>query len=991
MRFASLRALPAAALALLFVACTSDLVVDPAIQGVDARFAVSADSGKIIINEIMADPSAVADASGEWFEVYNASSTPIDLQGWKIASANDAVHTIGTSVVVPAGGYAVLGRNANTATNGGVTLAYSYATAPTPNLANSTTDWLALRDASGASVDSVFWGSPQPPSGASRGLAAPGLDNTVMAGANWTTQTTVFGAGDRGTPGATNDGSVPPPPPPPPATGDVVINEVLADPSAVLDANGEWFEVHNRGTTAVDLAGWIIASNNDAAHTIGGSVVIAAGGFAVLGRNGNAATNGGVTVHYVYAAATTLNLGNGSDWLALRTPAGASADSVSWTSVPAGASRALIDPASDNVNLNGSAWMNSFSVFGAGDRGTPGSTNSVTPPVAGEPAVITIAVNFPQQIPVGYTKPAFPTVRDGFGTIVSPPPALTWSSTDASVATVDSLGYIHGQGTGVTTIRATAPNGVSGSVNITIIPGSAPTPAVYRDHVEFGTPTDGSPGDDFLVTKPQYVLSYNDARGGPNWVSWNLNATHFGSAPRCDCFSADQSLPASFYQVVDFDYRNSGYDRGHMVMSESRTSTDQENATTFLLTNILPQAGENNQGPWVRLEIHLNDLARQQGKEIYVVQGGEYSATPGTLKNEGKVAIPDYTWKVAVVMDGGEGLDDVGAVGDVEVIAVKMPNLTTPGGPASAVGIRNNPWEMYQTTVDAIEAAVGYDLLSALPNAIERIVESNDRPPVAATDGPYVAAEGATVHLSAAASTDPDGDVLEYAWDFGDGSTGTGVSPTHAYADNGNYQVSVTVTDPYGASSTATTTVTVMNVAPAVAAFGGATLLPHETYTAGGSFTDPGADSWTATVDYGDGSGAQPLALSGKTFSLSHAYAAPGTYTVTVTVADDDGDSHARTATVVVQTLQQGVANLAAMVEALVDAGVLNHGNGNALDAKLDAADKSLDKGHDATAANQLGAFVNQVEAFVSTGKLTAAQGQALIAEANRIIASIGG
>jgi hypothetical protein len=172
-----------------------------------------------------------------------------------------------------------------------------------------------------------------------------------------------------------------------------------------------------------------------------------------------------------------------------------------------------------------------------------------------------------------------------------------------------------------------------------------------------------------------------------------------------------------------------------VVQSESRTTTDQENASTFLLTNILPQGGENNQGPWSKFENYLNDRARGEGespKEIYVIAGGVYAPTPGTLKNEGKVAIPDYTWKVAVILPAGKGLADVQTASDLEVIAVEMPNLTTPGVPASSFGIRNNPWEQYKTTVDAIETRSGYDLLSKLQDPLERIVESGN-PPIAAS------------------------------------------------------------------------------------------------------------------------------------------------------------------------------------------------------------------------------------------------------------------
>ncbi|HEX6911291.1 MAG TPA: DNA/RNA non-specific endonuclease, partial [Longimicrobium sp.] len=673
-----------------------------------------------------------------------------------------------------------------------------------------------------------------------------------------------------------------------------------------------------------------------------------------------------------------LNLGNGTDWLALRDGAGASVDSIAWTSAVAGTARALIDPASDNLNVNGSAWTNCGVTFGAGDRGSPGAANSACS--GGGVGTVTVSINAPRQVPEGYTKPAFPTTRDAAGQIVTGV-TYTWTSSAPSVAAVDSLGYIYGLTVGTATITATASTGASGSATIEVLPADVPTTSVYRNHLEFGAPQ-GATG--IPVNRREFASSYSETRGGPNWVSWNINATQFGAAARCDCFTADQTLPSGVYRVVDFDFRNGGYDRGHMVQSESRTATFQENAATFLLTNILPQAGENNQGPWSQFENYLNDLARQQGKEIYVIAGGEYTANPATLKNEGKVQVPAYTWKVAVVVDGGEGLDDVNGTGDLQVLAVRMPNDTS-----TARGIRNNPWSMYATTVDDIEARTGYDLLDALPNGIERIVEADDRAPVAATDGPYVGIEGSSVTLSAAASTDPDGDALTYAWSFGDGATGTGASPTHVYADNGNFQVSVIVTDPYGAADTATTTVTVMNAAPTVAAFAGGSLLQGETYAAAGSFTDPGADSWTATVDYGDGSGAQPLALSGTGFTLSHTYAAAGEFTVTVTVTDDDGGASNATAVVTVATPSQGTGTLAGAVDALAGAGALSRGNANALNAKLRAAQQSLGNGQNGAAVNQLNAFVNQVQALVQSGHLPAADGASLVAAAERIQASI--
>lgn len=87
---------------------------------------------------------------------------------------------------------------------------------------------------------------------------------------------------------------------------------------------------------------------------------------------------------------------------------------------------------------------------------------------------------------------------------------------------------------------------------------------------------------------------------------------------------------------------------------------------------------------------------------------------------------------------------------------------------------------------------------------------------------------------------------------------------------------------------------------PVVGALPNATLQEGSAYTASGSFTDASASSWTATVDYGDGSGVQSLPLSGTSFALGHVYVEEGTYTVTVTVTDNFDASGTGTATVTV-------------------------------------------------------------------------------------------
>jgi PKD repeat protein len=94
-----------------------------------------------------------------------------------------------------------------------------------------------------------------------------------------------------------------------------------------------------------------------------------------------------------------------------------------------------------------------------------------------------------------------------------------------------------------------------------------------------------------------------------------------------------------------------------------------------------------------------------------------------------------------------------------------------------------------------------------------------NRPPVANAGGPYSGTVNVPVNMTGAASSDPDGDALTYAWDFGDAQNGTGVTVSHPYTAAGTYTVTLTVTDngSPSLSNSATTTATITTELPATA------------------------------------------------------------------------------------------------------------------------------------------------------------------------------
>ncbi|MGV3504079.1 MAG: DNA/RNA non-specific endonuclease [Adhaeribacter sp.] len=264
---------------------------------------------------------------------------------------------------------------------------------------------------------------------------------------------------------------------------------------------------------------------------------------------------------------------------------------------------------------------------------------------------------------------------------------------------------------------------------ITQYDGSLPPPplAVDNDHLALGNPSgataDPSQANNYLMRKPQYALSYSRDRGTPNWVSWHLDGSDRGSADRQDDFRADPSLPAGWYQVNETSYRDSGFDRGHNCPSADRTSSTENNSATFLMTNMIPQAPQNNQGPWANLENYARTLL--PAYEIYLIMGSYGSGGTGanggithTLDN-GRVTVPSRIWKVLVILPVGDN-DESRINASTRIIAVDTPN-------SNAI---NPDWASYRTSIDAIEAASGLDLLSNLPQEVQAQVEAGvDRGP----------------------------------------------------------------------------------------------------------------------------------------------------------------------------------------------------------------------------------------------------------------------
>ena len=153
----------------------------------------------------------------------------------------------------------------------------------------------------------------------------------------------------------------------------IVISEIMPNPSLVSDSNGEWFEVYNADSVTVDFAGWTIKDAGTDDHIISppdGSLLIDSGEYFVFGRNGNQNENGGYEADYEYSGNI---FGSAEDEIILLDLEGREVDKVYYTNAfpfSSGASMYVQDLLSNN-NI-ASNWAESMTPYGLGDLGTPG-------------------------------------------------------------------------------------------------------------------------------------------------------------------------------------------------------------------------------------------------------------------------------------------------------------------------------------------------------------------------------------------------------------------------------------------------------------------------------------------------------------------------------------------------------------------------------------------------------------------------------------------
>lgn len=244
---------------------------------------------------------------------------------------------------------------------------------------------------------------------------------------------------------------------------------------------------------------------------------------------------------------------------------------------------------------------------------------------------------------------------------------------------------------------------------------SSPAEPSFAANMLLGNPSRAAPDpadrDNYLMVKPYYCLSYNNAAGTPNWVSWRVIAADLGDAPRKQVFDADTTFPPGFNIITTSDYTRSGFDRGHMCPHSDRAADIEMSYATFVMTNIVPQAPNVNQKAWAQVENYCRGLVVKDHQRLYITsgpvgRGGRGSKGFRETLGDGRVVVPSECWKVVVAVPD-RGVDDLAQItASARVLTVIMPNDNERVADA---------WSQFRTSPAQVEQRTGLHFFDRLP------------------------------------------------------------------------------------------------------------------------------------------------------------------------------------------------------------------------------------------------------------------------------------
>lgn len=204
-----------------------------------------------------------------------------------------------------------------------------------------------------------------------------------------------------------------------------------------------------------------------------------------------------------------------------------------------------------------------------------------------------------------------------------------------------------------------------------------------------------------IVRHTGYTVSFNTDWKIPNWVAYELTSEEVaGTEPRGNNFVPD---PQIWQSPSTEDYKNSGYDRGHMAPAADMKWSKKAMDESFYTSNICPQNKNLNKGDWKDLEELARAIAAQYGS-LYICCGPIVTNTSNTI-GINKIVIPQSFYKVFLRKKTDGAWTSIGFV---------MPNKAG-----------NKPLMTYMHSIDEVEHLSGIDFFFNLPDSIEEVIEAD--------------------------------------------------------------------------------------------------------------------------------------------------------------------------------------------------------------------------------------------------------------------------
>lgn len=204
-----------------------------------------------------------------------------------------------------------------------------------------------------------------------------------------------------------------------------------------------------------------------------------------------------------------------------------------------------------------------------------------------------------------------------------------------------------------------------------------------------------------IVHHENYSLSYNEAHEQAEWVAYELKKSHLSNTNfKRPYFEIDLAVKTG---AADWrNYKNSGYDRGHLCPAGDRRFSKEAHDETFLTSNISPQEHQFNAGIWNTLEQKVRYWARKYDG-VFVITGGILKGNMKTIGDE-DVSVPNQFYKVLIDNNSGQ----------TKMIAFLMPHEDS-----------QQPLYKFVVSVDKIEELTGIDFFAELEDRLENKLEAS--------------------------------------------------------------------------------------------------------------------------------------------------------------------------------------------------------------------------------------------------------------------------